>query len=80
MNGAILRRLLKLEEQEGIADGIMPMTISYLGNSSVATVPTMLDLMVTGNLENQKIDSGDIVVFAAVGAGMNTNSVVYKWP
>jgi 3-oxoacyl-[acyl-carrier-protein] synthase-3 len=80
MNGAILRRLLKLEEQEGIADGIMPMTISYLGNSSVATVPTMLDLMVTGNLENQKIDSGDIVIFAAVGAGMNTNSVVYKWP
>jgi len=80
MNGAILKRFFKLEEQEQITDGVMPMTISFLGNSSVATVPTMLDLMVTGKLENQTIDSGDIVVFAAVGAGMNSNSVIYKWP
>ena len=58
----------------------MPMTISLLGNSSVATVPTMLDLMLTGKLENQTIGSGDTIVFAAVGAGMNSNSVIYKWP
>jgi len=80
MNGAMLSRLFKLEEQERVVDGIMPMTISFLGNSSVATVPTMLDLIVTGKLENQTIDSDDIVVFAAVGAGMNTNSVIYRWP
>lgn len=80
MNGAVLKRLFKLEEQERIPDGIMPMTISFLGNSSVATLPTMLDLMVARKLDNQTIDSGNIVVFAAVGAGMNANSVVYKWP
>jgi 3-oxoacyl-[acyl-carrier-protein] synthase-3 len=57
----------------------MPMTISFLGNSSVATVPTLLDLIVRGELDGQSLNSGDIVVFAAVGAGMNINSVVYKW-
>ena len=80
MNGAILKRLFKLEERERITEGVMPMTISLLGNSSVATVPTMLDLMLTGKLENQTIGSGDTIVFAAVGAGMNSNSVIYKWP
>lgn len=80
MNGAILRRLAKLGELETVAEGIMPMTISFLGNSSVATVPTMLDLIVNGKLEGQTLESGNVVVFAAVGAGMNSNSAVYRWP
>ena len=80
MNGAILRRLLKLEGIETAEEGIMPMTISFLGNSSVATVPTMLDLIVSGKLEGQTLESGNIVVFAAVGAGMNSNTAVYRWP
>ena len=80
MNGAILKRLLKLEELDAVQEGIMPMTISFLGNSSVATVPTLLDLIVTGKLEGQKLESGNVVVFAAVGAGMNSNSAVYIWP
>jgi 3-oxoacyl-[acyl-carrier-protein] synthase-3 len=80
MNGAILKRLLKLEELETAAEGIMPMTISFLGNSSVATVPTMLDLIVNGKLEGQTFESGNIVVFAGVGAGMNSNSAIYRWP
>ena len=58
----------------------MPMTISRLGNSSVATLPTLLDLIVRGRLEGQRLQSGDIVVFASVGAGMNINSLVYRWP
>ena len=56
----------------------MPMTISWLGNSSVATLPTMLDLLQRGKLENHRLHPGDIVVFASVGAGMNINSMVYK--
>lgn len=58
---------------------IMPMTISWLGNSSVATLPTLLDLMVKGKLSEQEVRSKDVVVFASVGAGMNINSFTYKF-
>ena len=80
MDEAILARLFKLYNIKDIPDDIMPMTISWLGNSSVATLPTMLDLMQRGNLDNHRLHSGDIVVFASVGAGMNINSMVYKVP
>ena len=62
-----------------IPDGIMPMSISWLGNSSVATVPTLIDLVVHGEMDGQVIERGDAVVLASVGAGMNVNSVVYRW-
>jgi len=78
MDEAILKRLFKLYETKNIPEHIMPMTISWLGNSSVATLPTMFDLLRRGKLNNHKLLSGDIVVFASVGAGMNINSMVYK--
>jgi len=80
MDEAILARLFKLNNIKDIPDDIMPMTISWLGNSSVATLPTMLDLMQRGNLDNHRLHPGDIVVFASVGAGMNINSMVYRVP
>jgi 3-oxoacyl-[acyl-carrier-protein] synthase-3 len=80
MDEAILRRLFRLYKLREVPEGIMPMTISWLGNSSVATLPTLLDLIVRGRLEGQRIGSGDVLVFASVGAGMNINSVVYRWP
>ena len=80
MDEAILARLFKLYNIKDIPDDIMPMTISWLGNSSVATLPTMLDLMQRGNLDNHRLNSGDTVVFASVGAGMNINSMVYRVP
>jgi 3-oxoacyl-[acyl-carrier-protein] synthase-3 len=80
MDEAILARLFKLYRIENIPEHIMPMTISWLGNSSVATLPTMLDLLQRGNLGNHKLHSGDIVGVASVGAGMNVNSMVYKMP
>ena len=58
----------------------MPMTIALLGNSSVATLPTLLDLVQRGQLEGQQLASGDLVVFASVGAGMNVNSLVHRCP
>ena len=78
MDLAILSRLFKLYKIENIPEHIMPMTISWLGNSSVATLPTMFDLLQRGKLNNHQLKSGDIVVFASVGAGMNINSMVYK--
>ncbi len=80
MDDAILKRLFKLYGQREIPAGIMPMTVSWLGNSSVATVPTLLDLIVRGQLEGHALASGQTVVFASVGAGMNINSVVYRLP
>jgi len=78
MDDAILKRLYKLYNITDIPKDIMPMTISWLGNSSVATIPTLLDLIKKGKLEPHKINKGDVVVFASVGAGMNINAVVYK--
>ena len=80
MDEAILARLFKLYGVKDIPEHIMPMTISWLGNSSVATLPTTLDLLRRGKLDNHQLHSGDIVVFASVGAGMNINSMVYKMP
>jgi 3-oxoacyl-[acyl-carrier-protein] synthase-3 len=80
MDMAILKRLFKLYGQKEIPPYIMPMTIAGFGNSSVATIPTLLDMLLKGKLDNNKIKKGDVIVFASVGAGMNVNSVVYKMP
>jgi 3-oxoacyl-[acyl-carrier-protein] synthase-3 len=80
LDEAILTRLFKLYDLAEIPDGIMPMTISWLGNSSVATLPTLFDLILRGRMEGQNLRPGDVVVFAAVGAGMNINSLVYRCP
>ena len=80
MDEAILKRLLKLYQIEKSPVDIMPMTISWLGNSSVATLPTLFDLLQRGKLNNHVLHSGDLAVFASVGAGMNINSMVYRMP
>ena len=80
MDEAILEALCRLAGLEGAPPGLMPMTISWLGNSSVATIPTMLDLILKGDLEGHAIRPGDTVVFASVGAGMNINAVAYRFP
>ncbi|MBW1912434.1 MAG: ketoacyl-ACP synthase III, partial [Deltaproteobacteria bacterium] len=78
MDQAILKRLFKLYKIKDIPEHIMPMTISWLGNSSVATLPTLFDLLQRGKVNNHKLRSGDLAVFASVGAGMNINSIVYR--
>lgn len=77
MDEAIIQRFYKLYDMEP-PEGIMPMTINKLGNSSVATIPTLYDLILKGNLEGHSIEKGDIIIFASVGAGMNINAVVYR--
>lgn len=77
MDEAIIQRFYKLYGQTP-PDGIMPMSIHKLGNSSVATVPTLYDSLVKGEIENQELNKGDVIMFASVGAGMNVNAIVYK--
>ncbi len=78
MDEAIIKRFYRLVKAR-IPDGIMPMSIQKLGNSSVATVPTLLDLILKGKLEGHQIEKGDAVLIASVGAGMNINAVVYQF-
>ncbi|WP_029037101.1 3-oxoacyl-ACP synthase III family protein [Salinimicrobium xinjiangense] len=78
MDEAIIKRFYRLFQTTPPA-GIMPMTIEKLGNSSVATVPTLLDLILKGKMEDQSINKGDIIILASVGAGMNINAIVYQF-
>ncbi|NOY95168.1 MAG: ketoacyl-ACP synthase III [Chlorobi bacterium] len=80
MDNAMLAGLFKLYKIGKIPEGIMPMVINKLGNSSSATVPTLFDLVLKGKIEGQSVKSGDNIVFISVGAGMNINSIVYKVP
>jgi len=80
MDHAIVERLCKLFGDERAASSVMPMTISWLGNSSVATLPTLIDMVLKGKVEGHQLHPGQTFVFASVGAGMNVNAVVYKLP
>ena len=78
MDEAIINRFYKLYNQTP-PEGIMPMSINFLGNSSVATIPTLYDLLVNNQLKNHEIKKGDVLLFASVGAGMNINAFVYRY-
>jgi 3-oxoacyl-[acyl-carrier-protein] synthase-3 len=77
MDEAIIQRFYRLYKQTP-PEGIMPMSIHKLGNSSVATIPTLYDSILKGEIENQELQKGDIIMFASVGAGMNINAIVYQ--
>jgi 3-oxoacyl-[acyl-carrier-protein] synthase-3 len=77
MDEAIVKRFYELHDM-AMPEDIMPMIIGKLGNSSVATVPTLYDLILNGEIEQQEINTGDVIIFASVGAGMNINAIVYK--
>jgi 3-oxoacyl-[acyl-carrier-protein] synthase-3 len=79
MDAAIVERLFKMYGMEAPLEQCMPMTISWLGNSSVATIPTLLDRILKGEMESHTIQSGDKIVMASVGAGMNINAVLYQF-
>ncbi|HZL09226.1 MAG TPA: ketoacyl-ACP synthase III [Prolixibacteraceae bacterium] len=79
MDEAILKNVFKLYQEKEIPVGIMPMSIEKLGNSSTATVPTLLDIILKGRMEGQVLNPGDNIVLCSIGAGMNINSIVYKF-
>ncbi len=78
MDDAILSRIFRLYDIRKAPAGIMPMTIAKFGNNSVATLPILLDMILKGKMEAHEIVSGDYLIFASVGAGMNCNAMVYR--
>ena len=80
MDENIRKRVFRLFGEREVPDDIMPMTIAEFGNNSVATVPVLYDLIVRGKFPGQSLNSGDNVVMASVGAGMNINAFVYRMP
>jgi 3-oxoacyl-[acyl-carrier-protein] synthase-3 len=78
MDEEIVKRFYKLYDTSMPKD-IMPMIISKLGNSSVATIPTLLTMILNSELQDHNIKENDIILFASVGAGMNINALVYKF-
>ncbi len=81
MDFEIVKRFYRLFGQRKAPEGIMPMNIGKLVNSSVATIPTLYDQIRRGTSDEQhELNKGDLLLFASVGAGMNINSVVYQIP
>ncbi len=78
MDEAIVNRFYGLYNEK-VPEGIMPMSIQKLGNSSVATIPTLYDLILKEKIENHHFNEGDILLFASVGAGMNINAFLYQF-
>lgn len=78
MDEAIVSRFYQLYDIP-VPKNIMPMVIHKLGNSSVATIPTLLTMILNGELPKHNLQKGDIALFASVGAGMNINAFVYKF-
>lgn len=80
MDHAMIQRFFKSYGIENVPHDVAPMTVQKFGNSSVATVPTMYDLIAKKQLGNHEFHSGDHIVLGSVGAGMNINAIVYKMP
>lgn len=78
MDEAIVQRFYQLYDLQ-VPENVMPMSIHWLGNSSVATIPTLLDLVRKDQLPPHCLQPGDVVLFASVGAGMNINAVCYRY-
>lgn len=56
----------------------IPSSISFLGNTSVATIPTLFDLVKKNEIDGFPLEKGQTYVFASVGAGMHCNAIVYR--
>ncbi len=80
MDEAILARVFKLYGKKEYDKSVMPMTIRHFGNSSSATVPTLLDLILKNKMADHEINPGNNIIFTSVGAGMVINSIVYRVP
>lgn len=78
MDEAICQRFYKLYDLE-VPKAVMPMSIGELGNSSVATIPTLLDLVIKNKMKGHLVSSDEHAIFASVGAGMNINAMVYQF-
>lgn len=78
MDEGFIKALFKLYGIREIPSNIMPMSIHELGNSSVATIPTLYDMVKRGKYKDHTLQKGDVIIFASVGAGMNINAICYR--
>lgn len=78
MDEAIVRRFYELYDAP-VPENVMPMVIHKLGNNSVATIPSLLAMILKGELPGHTLQKEDIVLFASLGAGMNINAIVYRF-
>ncbi len=77
---AFANNLAKMYELEGLDfAGKISTTIEFTGNTSVATIPNMLDMIRKNKLGDYEIKKGMKVVMASVGAGMHCNALVYQF-
>lgn len=79
LDHAVVERFYRLYGIKEIPENVLPMSVNWLGNSSVATIPTLFDLVRKTEYEGHKLKKGDTLLFASVGAGMNVNAFVYKY-
>jgi 3-oxoacyl-[acyl-carrier-protein] synthase-3 len=79
MDEGIVKRFYELYGIDTPPAFIMPLSINKLGNSSVATIPTLYDLVIKGLVADHHLEKDDIILFASVGAGMNINAVCYRY-
>lgn len=79
LDEAVISRLYKLYGQKEYSDDVLPMSVHEWGNSSVATVPTLYDVVRRGQKKGHTMKKGDIILFASVGAGMNINAICYRY-
>lgn len=79
MDEAIIHRFFELYGMKKAPEGVMPMSIHKLGNSSVGTIPTLFDLIARGELPDHEFMPGDHIMLASVGAGMHINAVLYRF-
>lgn len=79
MDQEIVNRLFRMYKVKEVPPEVVPMSIQKLGNNSVATVPTLFDLVRKERFGDHDLESGDHIIFASVGAGMNINCIVYKY-
>ena len=55
MDEAIVKRLLRGTAVTQTLDELVPMTVGWLGNSSVATLPTLLDLLLRRQVDGHEL-------------------------
>ncbi|MFN3939884.1 MAG: 3-oxoacyl-ACP synthase III family protein, partial [Chitinophagales bacterium] len=68
MDEGIIKAMYRLYGMKEVPKDIMPMSIHKLGNSSVATVPTLFDMVRKGELSEHALQKGDVILLASVGA------------
>jgi len=78
MDDAILKRFYKLYDISPPPEHVMPMNIGMYGNSSVASIPVLLDEVLNNKYPEHTLLPGDVILLASVGAGMSINAVTYK--